>query len=509
MNRHVLSELGARLPLANNPRRRALPPSGALVLWVGLFLGFTSLVARESPPAVPPPRPIILPSPAVRVLPNGFKVVVIERHSLPLVTLRLVVKAGAESDPAELPGLAQLVAALLSQGTTRRSAQQIAEAIDSVGGKIETGADWDNSFAALTVLTRHTALAFEVLVDITSHPAFVPGEVERKRKQTLSALEIMRDDPAYLADTAFRRIIFTGTPYSHPADGTLEAVRRVTAQELKEFHARYYRPSNSILAVVGDISAEEAFHRAQEFFGAWEERLVSPSPAAGIAGASARRVIVIDKPDAVQTEIRIGNLGIRRDGADYYALTVANQILGGPATNRLFKALRSQQGLTYGASSDLVCHRTVGSWVTKTFTRTPETVKSVHIVLEEMNRLRDHAITSHELETAQAYLSGHLALEFESSEGIANQVLDLMIHNLPLDYWSRLPEKVRGLGTDDVLSATRRYLDPQRNVIVLVGNAAGFGKDLKKLGPVEVIPLRSLDLASANLERANETTGNR
>jgi len=190
-------------------------------------------------------------------------------------------------------------------------------------------------------------------------------------------------------------------------------------------------------------------------------------------------------------------------------LTVANQILGGPASNRLFKALRGQKGLTYGASSDLICHRSSGTWLVKTFTRTPETAKTLQMALEEMDRLRDHPITVQELETAQSYLQGHLALEFESVEGIATEVLDLMVYNLPLDYWNRFPAKIQALSRDDVLSATRRYLDPDRGVIVLVGNAAGFANDLRKRGPVRIIPLASVDLASASLERAVEGSGNR
>lgn len=425
---------------------------------------------------------------------------VVERRSLPLVTVRLVVAAGAESDPPDFPGTAQLVSVLLTQGTINRSAQQIAAAIDDVGGTIATGAEWDHSFATLSVLADHTDLAFDLLADITVRPAFTPLEVERKRKQTLSALEVLRNDPDYLADMAFHRMVFAGTPYSHPPEGTLEALRRVTPRELRDFHARHYRPSNSILLVVGDIGADEAFSRAERLFNDWEDRPAPPSPPGTVSWVRARRVVVIDKPDAVQTEIRVGNLGIRRDSPDYYALTVANQILGGPAANRLFKALRSQYGLAYGASSDLICHRTLGSWVAKTSTRTSESIQSLELVLEQMQRLSDHAIADYELQTAQGYLVGHMALEFESSEHVAGQILELLVHNLPLDYWNRFPDKVRALETRDVLAATRRYLDPALNLIVLVGNAAGFSRELKKLGPVRVIPLRSLDFGSPNLE---------
>lgn len=441
---------------------------------------------------------------------------VIERHSLPVLTLRLVVKAGAEADPPQFPGTAQLVAGLLDEGTTRRTAQQIAEAIDQVGGTMDTGADWDKSFGQVSVLTDHTELAFDLLADIVIRPALAPAEVERARQQALSAIQILRQDPAYLADTVFSRIEFGGTAYGHPAEGTLESVRRVTAKDLRDFHARYYLPSNAILAVAGDINSDQAFRKAQQFFGDWpapahpdpprsatggEATALPPVPASPNVDTESRRVVVIDKPDAVQTEIRVGNLGIPRSSADYYALTVANQILGGPATNRLFRALRSQRGLTYGASSDLICLATTGTWRAKTSTRTPETIKSVDLVLEQMKHLRDHAIANWELEATQSYLAGHMAVEFETAEGIATHLLDLLIHNLPLDYWNRFPEHLRSLTTQEVWNATREHLDPDRALIVLVGNAAGFKKDVKKLGPVRVISAASIDLGSDSLEK--------
>jgi len=312
----------------------------------------------------------------------------------------------------------------------------------------------------------------------------------------------VRDDPAYLADTVFNLLIFSETPYGHPADGTEESVRRITPQDLRTFHEQHYRPSNCVLAAVGDITTEQAVTLAGKFFGAWEDRPTPPRPAGMVAATHPRRIVVIDKPDAVQTEIRVGNLAIRRESPDYYALTVANQILGGPAANRLFKALRSQQGLTYGASSDLVCQQMLGTWVAKTFTRTAETARTVQQVLEQMERLRDQPITTSELRTAQSYLVGHMALEFESSDDIAAQFLELMVYNLPLDYWSRFPQKVQVVGTEEVLRTTQRYLDPERNVIVLVGSAAGFSRELDKLGAYQVIPVRDLDFASPDLTRA-------
>jgi zinc protease len=460
------------------------------------------LAARDYPPAVLPPKPYAALPPTVAKLDNGLKVVIVERHSLPIITAYLVVKAGAEADPPDLPGAAQAVASLLDQGTEGRSAQQIAEAIDQVGGTIDSGADWDKSFASVSVLNDHTELAFDLLAEMVMQPAFAKAEVERMRTRTLSALEVLHGDPSYLADTVVERLIFAGTHYSHPADGTREALKRMTVQDLRAFHSRYYGPSSSILVVVGDTTGAQVRGLAAKYFGTWK---AAPGgvfeTAQEVATHSRREVVVIDKPDAVQTEIRVGNLAVGRESPDYDALAAANQILGGPATNRLFSALRSEHGLTYGASSELLAYRGLGSWVAKTSTRTSETVKALRMILEQEKRMRDHAPLNLELENTKGYLIGHMALDCETSDGIAGQTVELMAHELPLDYWSRFPEKVQSLTGQELWEMARRYLNPESATIVLVGNAAAFKKHLKKLGHVLVIPPDRLDLAGANLVR--------
>jgi zinc protease len=494
-------------------RASLAPPCYAALCCVALLILGISAAAtqRESPPNVAPPEPIALPTPIVRTLPNGLQVLVVERHSLPVFTLRLVVRAGPETDPPSLPGTAQFVASMFDEGTEHRSAIDIAQAVDGAGGVFDSNADWNNSFAELTVLADHIDLAFDLMADMAAHAAFTPAEVERTRKQTLSALDVLHQDPSYLADAVATQTVLAGTAYGHPADGTVDAIQRLRPQDLAGLYAREYVPKKSVLAVVGDISAESAFQQAARAFGGWTDSWPSmnqPQMTAPLPNASAvsgRRVLIIDKPDAVQTEIRVANIGVPRSSPDYLALTLANQILGGPASNRLFSDLRGDRGLTYSASSDLNCYLTAGTWVAKTSTRTPETVKAVERVLDEMKRMRDRAITTLELRQAVDYLTGHQALDFETSAGIAGQFLDLMTYRLALDTWTRYPAALRQLSPDEVWQATRRYLDPDRATIVLVGNSAAFGKDIKKLGPARVIPIANLDLGSPSLETAKKS----
>ena len=497
----------AARPLAGRNPKRFAPArfqTRSLFCLAALLIAVLSW-ARDFPPEALPAKPLVLPAPALRVLPNGLKVVVIERHLLPLLTLRLVVKSGAEADPASLPGTAALVSALLTEATSTRTASQISEAIDSSGGLVDTGADWDQSYLSLSVLNDHEELVFDLVSDMVMHSVFAPAEVERKRRQTLSGLEVVRDDPDYVADTALRHLSFLGTAYSHPEDGTIASVSRLTPEDLRAFYNSYYQPSNAVLAVVGDIQTSEAFARAEERFGGWTNRTMPPISAFAPA-ASSHRVFAIDKPDAVQTEIRIGNLGAPRKSPEYLALSIADQILGGPSENRLFKALRSHQGLTYEASSELLSYQRAGVWVVKTFTRTPETLKSLHLALEQIKRMHDHAISPQELETAQGYLIGHLALDFETSENVASRTLELLVYNLPLDYWNRFPDNIRALTAEEVWNAAGPRLAAENNIIVLVGNLSGFEKDLRKLGSVQFIPLADVDFSSEELVRSGGQT---
>jgi zinc protease len=471
-------------------------------------LPFMAVLTGLLAAAVVPARDV--PAPAVHTLGNGLKVVVIESHTLPVITLKLAVRTGAEADPAELPGTAQFVASLLNEGTRTRSAQQIAEAVDGMGGVFDSGAGWDDSWASLSTLSDQAPRAFGLLSDMVMNTAFRSAEVERARRQTLSALEALRRDPGYLAGALLERLVFAGTPYGHPADGVRESVTRLTRQDLEQFHQRYYQPANAILVVVGDIRAAEAFGLAQSSFGEWKGRaLPPPRTPQRVAPSESREIVVIDDPNAVQTEIRVANLSVRRASPDYDALTVANQVLGGPAENSLFTVLRSRRGLVYDASSRIACYRSAGAWEIKTSTRTEETVKTLQLILRQMRRLDRHPITRGELENAQGYLVGHMALDFETSQQIANHILDLIIYDLPLDTWNHQAENIRSLSTQQVWSATRRYLSAKHAVVVLVGNAAGFKNNLKSLGKVRIIPMADIDFASATLEgSAHEAAAN-
>jgi zinc protease len=457
---------------------------------------------RELPPNVPPPEAVNFRMPTVHQLANGLRVVLVERHDAPIVRLYAMVQAGAETDPPDLPGTATMVAGLLPEGTQHRSAYQIARAIDQVGGSIDTGAGWDQSYANVSVLSNHKALAFNLLADMLEHPVFAPPEVERIRRQTLSALDVVDQDPSYVADMVLRRLLFAGTDYAHSEDGTRNSIELITRKDLADFHASYYTPSHTILAVAGDITESECLKLAQRFLGGWKSGpAVRPAPRLQPISLHRREVVVVNKPDAVQTEIRVATLGVPRSSPDYSALAVANQVLGGPAANRLFDVLRTEHGLVYGASSDLDCYSSLGAWVAKTSTRSAETIKATEMVLDEISRMRNRPVEQWELQNARDYLVGHEALQLESAIQVANQVLQMMLYHLPPDYWNLFPQRVRSLTAGEVLAATKKYLHPDDDLIVLVGNLAAFKNGLKKLGAVRVIPIAEVGRAFPEPEK--------
>ena len=476
-----------------------------LLIVIAFSIGLR-LRAQDTPPPVPPPAPVVLPVPVVRVLPNGLTVGVLERHTVPLITMQVAIETGAEADPRDLQGTASVVADLLSEGTRTRSALDIAQTVDQAGGNLETEATWDESVERLTVLSKYAPLAFDLLSDMTRNPAFAPGEFARIRRQLLSALDVGRTDPTYLADNVLRVMLYAGTPYGHPLDGTTESVERIKPETLKAFHAAYYRPSNAIVLVVGDISADDAFNLATRYFGDW--KAAPPPPIAEATPPPPERsIIVIEDPDAVQTEIRVGSLAVPRSSPEFDALTIADQVLGGPAANRLFNALRTERGLTYGASSKLESYRALGGWIASTSTRTSETAESVRVMLEQIRGMQNGSVKPYELATSQSFLIGHQALEFESYDDLAEKFLELMIYGLPLDEWNSFSRRVRTIPAKEVSRMAHQYLDPASEQIVLVGNSEAFAKDLEKLGPVRIIPLARLDLGSPTLERAANAGG--
>ena len=456
----------------------------------------------ERPPAALPARSTSFPPYQVRTLPNGLQVVAVSHHEQPAVSLRLLIRAGGAQDPTNKPGVAYLAASLLDQGTTTRNAEQIASTIDSIGGAIGAGAGSDITFINAAVMKDSFGLALDLVSDLARHPAFAAEEIDRQRQQILSGLKVSYDDPDYLAGVVFDRLVYGFHPYGKPDSGTPESIAAVSREDLLAFHKRWFGANNAILAVVGDVTSEEAFDGAQRAFGSWP-RVDLPSVKAEEPPPPTRRVVVIDRPDAAQTEIRVGNVSLPRRHPDYLALDIATKILGGEGGNRLHRVLRSERGLTYGASADLNALKDTGDIVAETDTRSEKTAEALRLIVEEIVRLQRVRVQQRELSDAQEYLTGSFPLTVETPSAIALQVLNAVFYGLDLNELQTYRERVNAVSVEDIQRVAQLYLHPDKLSIVLVGDASVFSKDLAGVGfdQVERIPIAELDLSSPDFRR--------
>src|SRR5690606_10635663 len=306
---------------------RIAATAGAIAVALATLLGQVSWPSSSPPPPLPA-RPFDFPSYELRTLPNGLQVLFVPQHEQPSVSFRMIVRAGTMQEPEDKPGVASFVAALLNQGTMHRTASEIADTIDSAGGLLGVGSGAEVTFVQGAVVKDRTDLALDLMAEIVRSPSCPEQEVTFAKQQALAALQVGYDDPDYLASAAFARLVFGLHPYGRPGQGTPESIPRITRDDLVEFHRTWFVPNNAIMAVVGDLTAAEAFAAVERAFGDWERRdvpqIVIPAPP-----PPRRRIVVLDRPGSAQTEIRAGHLAIERTHPDYIALDLAVRILGG------------------------------------------------------------------------------------------------------------------------------------------------------------------------------------
>jgi zinc protease len=462
----------------------------------------------ERPPRPLPARDVTFPPYQIQTLPNGLQVVVVLHHEQPAVSLRLLVRTGSASDPKDKLGLVHELASLLDQGTETQSASQLNDAIDSIGGAAGAGAAADVTHLNMVVMKDSFESGLRMLSEMTRHPAFAQAEIARQQQQTISGLRVSLEDPDYVADAVFDRLVYGFHPYGLPHTGTPTSIDTITRDDLIAFHQKYFAPNNAILAVVGDVNAEEAFDGVKKVFGDWARKEIAvekfiepPSPT--------RRLVVVNKPDAVQTEVRVGHIGIERTHRDYMALNLAIRILGGEGSNRLHNILRTQRGLTYGAQANMETHKESGDFVAQTNTRSEATAEVLRLTFDEFWRLQRETVSERELADAKAYMTGSFPLTIETPEAIAMQVLNVVFYGLPIEELQNYRERVNAVTVDDIQRVARAYLRPDRLSVVLVGNVAAFGSQLKGVGfnSYETVELGALDLTMADFKGSAGRSG--
>jgi len=465
---------------------------------------------NEFPPRPLPARDVNFPPYQMQTLPNGLQVIAVPHHEQPAVSMRMLIRAGSAADPAAKTGLAHLTASLLDQGTGTQSASEFNDAIDFIGGSVSAGAGSDLSYANMVVMKDSFDTGLRMLSDMVRRPAFADAEIARQRQQLLSSLQVSFDDPDFIADAVFDRLVYGFHPYGLPQSGTPDTLASITRADLTAFHQKYFVPNNAILAIVGDVTAEEAFAGVRRVFGDWERREVPTAPSVE-PPTPTRRVVVVNKPDAVQTEVRVGHIGIPRNHPDYMAVNLAIRILGGEGSNRLHQVLRTARGLTYGAQADFDTYKDSGDFQAETNTRTAATGEVLRLIVDEFWRLQRDRVNERELADAKAYLTGSFPLTIETPNAIAMQILNVVFFGLPIEQLQTFRDRVNAVTVDDVQRVAKLYLKPDKLSVVLVGNANAFTGQLKGVGfpTFETVDLESLDLTAADFKASGALAGAR
>lgn len=451
----------------------------------------TDTLDRTITPQPAPVRPFTLPEVERRVLGNGLVLLTAAQPHLPLVTVRLLVDAGAATEPGDAGGLASLTANALEAGTTRRSADELSWALESAGAALYVAVGWDAAALSLTFARPHAEVALRTLAEIVREPAFSGDEVQRKRNEQLGEIMQRRSEPRSLAsDVAGRFIYAAESAYSRPLIGPQSSVQKLDAESARAFWKSRYAPAGSALVLAGAID-DALIDFAESVFGDWSADQAPQVSVDASPFALTPRVHIVHRPGSVQSELRFGHVALPRRTPDYFPAIVMNMILGGAFTSRLNLSLREKHGFTYGVRSAFNFRRAPGPFTIQTAVATDVTTRAVEETLKEITTFRDLGPTEAELRASIDYVSGIMPLEWQTTDQIATRLSDLSLYDLPADYYDTYRNNINRVTMPDVLRVARDQVRLDQMAIVIVGDAEQIEAPLRDLGfgPVEVISI--------------------
>jgi zinc protease len=443
--------------------------------------------------ADPPPAGVLRPNgfpPIERFdLPNGIPVLFAPVDGIPVATMSVVVRAGGVDEPTPSAGLASLTSALLESGAAGCSGADIADSLEALGVQLAVGASWDFTHADVTGLTSRLAGAAGILAELVRRPDFPADEVERLRNEHLAAVLQRRADPRGLANEMAGRFIFSDdTPFSRSLGGTTESLSRLGRDDVVAFHAGGFSPGRTAIVVAGALSRGEVDELVSGFAD-WEATAAAPLEATVRARSEERRVYIVHRPGSVQSEIRVGHVGVARATRDYFPILVMNTILGGAFTSRLNLSLRERHGFTYGVSSAFAMRLAPGPFLVATAVQTEVTAAAVREIFQELGAIRDAPVGESELVDARNYVAGTFPLALQTTGGVASRLAELVIYGLDADYFDRYPGEVLAVRAEEVHRVARERLSPDRAAVVIVGDAEKIREQIEalELGPVQVV----------------------
>jgi zinc protease len=455
----------------------------------------------DAPPPPGAPRPILIAAPEVATLDNGLRVVVAQRRGLPIVTTELVIRSGSETDPVALAGLADITATLLTKGTAKHTAPQLAEAAEALGGTLDSGAGWYRSTVAMTVTKPNAPAALALIAEVARTPRFEQAELDRARRLAVDGLSVALRDPGRLAGMAADRAAFGDGAFGHPAHGTQASLTRMKRADVLAQHAKFYRPDNASLIFVGDIDMKQARALAQRAFGDWK-RPAGPMPAVGRddSRTKAGAPIVIAMKGSGQAGVAMVGPTIARSSPDFYTGVVANTLLGGGYSSRLNQEIRIKRGLSYGIFSRLDARKAGGVWSIGAQTKNESAPEVVAIVLDEIRRIGDMPAPADELEARKLTVIGGVSRRLETTEDLAATLMTFEGYGVPLAELTTTIDKLSAVTAQQVVEFARKHWEPGTLSIVIAGDADKFTDALKAQYPdLRVIPQDGVDLDRASL----------
>ena len=444
----------------------------ACVILFGVVLTAQNAPDRSKPPALGAVPQLKLPTIQKRALSNGVPVWLIEAHEVPLVQVTLLVKSGSSDDPAGKFGLASLTAAMLDEGAGSRSALEIADEIDFLGADLSASSSFDASAVRLGVPVARLSQALSVMADVALRPTFPDAELERVRQERLTDLLQARDDAATVAPMAYARLLFGPSHrYGTGAVGTPTTIKSFTTSDLKSFHTAAYQPPNATLIVVGDLTADSVMPQLEKQFGSWRAGSAAPAHTA-VATApqpTQRQIVIVDMPGAEQSQVRIGWVGVPRSTPDYFPLQVLNTILGGSFTSRLNQNLRETHGYSYGASSRFDMRLFAGPFFAGAGIQTDKTAEALREFFNELTAI-GKPIPADELTKAKNYVAFGFPSGFETIGDFSAQIEQQIVYGLPDSYYADYVKNIQAVTNEAVSKAAATYIQPQRFLVVVVGD---------------------------------------
>jgi predicted Zn-dependent peptidase len=454
----------------------------------GLAAPMDSARAKEAPPAPEPLKKLSFPAYSETKMKNGIELVVVEHHEQPVASIWMAVKAGSVLDPEGKSSLASYTGSLLNKGTKTKDSKALAEWIESVGGTFSASTDEDKTILTVSILSEYLSTAYEYLADIVLNPTFPEDELEEERKRAVTGIEFEKSDPDAMADRHFNAVVYGNHPYA--IRPTTETVEAVTRDDVVAFHQKNYVANNALIFVVGDVSGKQVKKDIDKYFGKWAAGTPDKPNYTAAPGRTAKNIALYHRPGSVQTNIHVGQLGLHPTDPDWPAVQVANRILGGGATGRLFMSLREEHGWTYGAYSGWSKPMDVGAFDASANCRTEVTDSALTELLAQVKRIVDEPVSEADITSAKSYLVGNFPTTIETPSQIAAQVGQVKLLGLDKSYLENYRKEVAKVTVADAQAAMKKHLQPDQVAIVLVGDATAIAD---KVAPIASVSLYDIE----------------